>query len=56
VVTGARGAVRELVERILPAGEGQYRLGSAASACADDIGGRVVTLVACSLGRENTYT
>jgi len=38
----------------VPAGEGQYRL--RLGRFRYDIAGRVVTLVACSLRREDTYT
>lgn len=39
----------------VPAGEGQYRLRLGRFRFRYDIAGRVVTLVACSLRREDTY-
>ena len=39
----------------VPAGEGQYRLRLGRFRFRFDIAGRVVTLVACSLRREDTY-
>lgn len=39
----------------VPAGEGQYRLRLGRFRFRYDIAGRVVTLLACSLRREDTY-